>query len=79
MDPTYNFGIFLRLLEWFSEAQLLYPPISNYKEVGCLFSDSCKKHILWYYAFEMFEDEIHNMNKDTATSICTLKLKVHYS
>ena len=63
MDPAHNVGTFICLLEWFSEAKLLYPTISNYKEVGCLFSDSCRNQILCYYAFELFEDEIHNMNK----------------
>ena len=63
MDPTHNVGTFLRLIEWFSESQLLYPTISNYKEVGRLFSDSRKKHIPWNYAFKLFMDEIHNMNK----------------
>ena len=56
-------GTFPRLLEWFSEAQLLYPTIGNNKEVGFLFSGSCKKQIIWNYAFELFEDGIHNMNK----------------
>ena len=28
-----------------------------------MFSDSCKKQILWNYDFDLFEDEIHNMNK----------------
>ena len=28
-----------------------------------MFSDSRKKKIIWNYAFELFEDEIHNMNK----------------
>ena len=63
MDTTHNAGTFLRLLEWFSESQLLYPNISNNKEVGCLLSDKYKKHDLWYYLFNLFEDEIHNMNK----------------
>jgi hypothetical protein len=63
MDSTHKVSTFLRLLEWFSEAQLLYPKISNDKEVGCLFSESRKKQILWNYAFENFKDEINNMNK----------------
>ena len=63
MDPTHNVGTFLRLLEWFPESQLLYPTISNEKEVGRLLSDSRKKHIPWNYAFKLFKDEIHNMNK----------------
>ena len=63
MDPTHNVGIFLRLLKRVSEAQLLYPTIRNDEEVGCLFSDSCNNQILLNYAFELFEDEIHNMNK----------------
>ena len=63
MDPTHNVGKFLRLLEWFSEAQLLYPKIRNYKEVGCLLSNCRKKQILWNYAFDLFKGEIHNMNK----------------
>ena len=63
MDPTHNVGTFLRLLEWFSAAQLLYPKTSNDKEVGCLFSDSRKKQILRNYAFKLSEDEIHNTNK----------------
>ena len=63
MDLTDNVGTFLRLLEWFSEAQLLYPTIINDKEVGCLFSGSLKNQILCSYGFEMLEDEIHNMNK----------------
>ena len=63
MDLTRNIGKFLRLLEWFSEAQLLYPTISNYKEVGCLFSNFRKKQILWNYAFDLFKVDIHNMNK----------------
>ena len=46
MDLTHNFGTFLHLLEWFSEAQLLYLAIINDKEVGCLFSDYPKKQIL---------------------------------
>ena len=64
MDLTRNVGNFLCLLEWFSEAQLLYPTSSNDKEVGCLLSDSCKTQILCNYAFEVFEDEIHNKNKN---------------
>ena len=28
-----------------------------------MFSDSCKNQILWNYAFDLFEDEIHDMNK----------------
>ena len=59
-----------------SEAQLLYPKISNEEEVGCLLSNSRKKQILWNYAFELFDDEIHNMKKYiTVISIRTLKLK----
>ena len=64
MDTTHYVGTFLFLLEWFSEAQILYPKISNDKGVGCLLSDSRKKQILWNYAFNIFEDEIHNMNKN---------------
>ena len=63
MDLTHNVGTCLRIIEWFSEAQLLYLTVSNYKEVVCLFSDSCKKQILWNYDFCLFEDEIRNMNK----------------
>ena len=63
MDPTHNVRKFLRLLELFSEAQLLYPTISNDKEVGCLFSDSCNNHILWNYSLELFKYDIHNTNK----------------
>ena len=29
-----------------------------------MFSNSCKNRILCYYALELFEDEIHNMNKN---------------
>ena len=61
--PTHNVRTFLCLLEWFSEAQLLYPKISNDKEVKCLFYDYHKKQILWNYAFKLFKDEIHNMYK----------------
>ena len=57
MDPTHNVRTFLHLLKWFSEAQILYLTISNDKEVGWLFSDYRKKHILWDYAFNMIEDE----------------------
>ena len=64
MDPTHNVGKFLRLLKWFSESQLLYPTISNKKEVDCLFYDYSKNHILRNYDFELSEDEIHNMNKN---------------
>ena len=63
MDLTHNAGTFIRLLEWFSEAQLLYPKISNDKEVGCLLYDSRNKQILWNYYSKLFEGEIHNMNK----------------
>ena len=64
MGPTHNVGTFLHLLKRFSEAQLLYPKISNDKVVGHLFSDSCKKQILWKYDFDLFEDEIYTMNKN---------------
>ena len=64
MDPTNNVRIFLRLIECFSEAQILYPTISNNREVGCLFSDSFTKEVLWNYASELFKDEINNMNKN---------------
>ena len=63
MDPTHNVRIFLCLLERFSEAQILYPKIRNNKEVVWLLSDYWKKKILWNYAFKMFKDENHNMNK----------------
>ena len=63
MDPTHNFRTFFCLLEWFSEAQLLYPTIINDKEIGCLFSDSLNNKILCNYAFNISEDEIHDMNK----------------
>ena len=63
MDTTHNVRTFLCPIEWFSEVQLLYPEISNDKEVGCLFCDYRKNQIIWNYAFEMFEDEIHNTNK----------------
>ena len=43
MDPAHNVETFIFLLELFSEAQLLHPKISNYKEVGCLFSDMRNK------------------------------------
>ena len=64
MDLNHNPRTFLRLIEWFSEAQLLYPTIKNNKEVVCLFSDYCKKKIIWNYFFYLFEDEIQNMNKN---------------
>ena len=80
MDPTHNVGTFLRLLKWFSEAQILYPTIGNDKEVGYLFFGSCKNHILWNYDFKPFEEDINNMNKiDTSISIHTLKLKARSS
>ena len=63
MDPNHNVRTFLHLLGWFSEAHILYPKISNDKEVGCLLSDSHKKQIIWNFYFKLFEDEIHNMNK----------------
>ena len=63
MDPTHNVGTFLWLLEWFSEAQLLYLMISNNKEVVWFSSDTCKKQIICNYTFELFEDEIHNVNQ----------------
>ena len=63
MDPTYNVGIFLHLLEQFSEAQFFFPTISNDKEVGCLFYDSLNNLIIRNCYFELFEDEIHNTNK----------------
>ena len=63
MDPTHNVGTFICLLWWFSEAQILYPNIINDKEVGCLFSDTHKKHILCNYTFYLFKYDIHNMNK----------------
>ena len=63
MDPIHNVGTFIFLLGWFSGAQLLYPKISNKKEVCCLLSNYHKKHILRNYAFELFEGEINNMNK----------------
>ena len=62
MDTTHNAGTFLRLLEWFSEAQLLSPNTRNNNEVVCLLYDSHKKHILWNYAFDLFKGDIHNMN-----------------
>ena len=77
MDPTHNIGKFLRLLEWFSEAHLLYPTIIKNKEVGCLLYDSFKNQILWNYDFDLFVYEIQNMNKlIIAISVRTLKLKV---
>ena len=45
-------------------SDLFYPTISNNKELGCLFSDYCKKKVLWNYDFEMFEYEINNTNKN---------------
>ena len=63
MDPTHNVRTFLCLIKRFSEAQHLHLEIRNDKGVGCLFYDSCKKQILWKYAFELFEDLIHNSNK----------------
>ena len=64
MYPTHNVGTFLRLLEWFSEAQLLYPTIINNRESGCLLYDSWNKQILWNYSLELFQDEINNVNKN---------------
>ena len=63
IDPTHNFGSFLRLLGLFSEAQLFYLTTRNYKEVGFLFSDSCKNQIMLNYCLKLSEDKIHNMNK----------------
>ena len=51
MDLAHNVGKFLQLLEYFSEAHLLYPMISDNKEAVCSFSDSHKKQILRYCAF----------------------------
>ena len=36
-----------------------------------MFYDSRKKQIIWNYVFEMFEDEIHNMNKTRYSDIRT--------
>ena len=42
---------------------MFYPKISNNREVGCLLSDSWKNQIISNYDLDIFEDEIHNMNK----------------
>ena len=47
----------------FLEAQLLYPEISNNKEVCWLLSDTLKNKIICSYDFELYKNEIHNMNK----------------
>ena len=77
MDPTQYVGTFSCLLKWFSEAQLLYPKISNNEEIRFLFYDSRKKNIIWNYDFELSEDEIHNMDKIvTVIYIHKQKIKV---
>ena len=55
MDLTLNVRAFLRLFEWFSEAQIIYPQIRNNKEVGFFLSDTHKKQIMWDYYFNLFE------------------------
>ena len=73
MDPSHNLSTFLRLLEWFSEAQLLYPKVQGDDEVGKLFTSTRKTLILWNYAYESFKDEINNMNKTRPTDFATFK------
>ena len=64
MGLTHNVRWLLRFIGWCSEAQPLDPKISNNEEAGCLLSDSRKKKIIWKYTFELFEDEVHYMNKN---------------
>ena len=71
MDPAHNVETFIFLLELFSEAQLLHPKISNYKEVGCLFSDMRNKQIILNKDIKLFENEIHSMNKTSYTDLHT--------
>ena len=73
MDPSHNISVFLRLLDWFSEAQLLYPKLDGDEEVGSLFTQTRKTNILWNYAFENFKDEINNMNKTRASDFRTFQ------
>ena len=63
MGMTHNVGTFLSLIKWFSEAQLIYPNISNNREVGLFLSGIRKEQILWNYSSGVFEDEVHNINK----------------
>ena len=71
MDPAHNVETFIFLLELFSEAQLLHPKISNYKEVGCLFSDMRNKQIIWNQDIKLFENDIHSVNKTSYTDLNT--------
>ena len=73
MDPSHNLSTFLRLLEWFSEAQFLYPKVQGNDEVGKMFTSTRKTLILWNYTNKSFKDEINNMNKTRPTDFATFK------